>query len=214
MVVFERDVVDGRVEAPQDLAEGAVEGVDGTVAFAGGELGLAADGDLDGRDGGRRARRVALLHDDVEPQQLEKRDVLFQCLADEQLEGGVGGFELVAVGFEPLEAVEDVADLARILAQGEAHLAGLDGDVAAAGELADEDAAAVADGGRRYVLERGGILRDGVRVHAGLVREGAVAHERPPRVGTPVRHLVHEPREVAQVLELRGAGEIVSHLER
>ena len=50
-------------------------------------------------------------------------------------------------------------------------------DVAAAGEVADEDALAVADEFRLDVLVGGGVLEDGADVHAALVGEGAFADE-------------------------------------
>ena len=50
-------------------------------------------------------------------------------------------------------------------------------DVAAAGEVADQDALAVADEFRLDVFVGGGILQDRADVHAALVGEGALADE-------------------------------------
>ena len=68
-----------------------------------------------------------------------------QRLADQQLEGALGGFEFVALVLHLLDALEQLAARVFVQAVGEAVLLQLVEDVAAAGEIADQDALAVAD---------------------------------------------------------------------
>ena len=97
--------------------------------------------------------------------------------AHQQFEGAFGGFEFVAFVLHLLDALQQFAAGVLVEAVGEAVLLELVEDVAAAGEVADQDALAVADGFRRDVLVGGGVLEDGADVHAALVGEGALADE-------------------------------------
>ena len=97
--------------------------------------------------------------------------------ADQQLEGAFGGFELVAFVLHLLDALQQLAAGVFVEAVGQAVLLELVDDVAAAGEIADQDALAVADELGLDVLVGGGVLQDGADVHAALVGEGALADE-------------------------------------
>ena len=68
-----------------------------------------------------------------------------QGFADQQLEGAFGGFEFVAFVLHLLDALEQFAAGVFVEAVGEAVLLELVDDVAAAGEIADQHALAVAD---------------------------------------------------------------------
>src|SRR5260370_3927585 len=100
-----------------------------------------------------------------------------ESFADQQLEGAFGGFELVAFVLHLLDALEELAAGAFFEAVGEAVLFEFVDDVAAAGEIADQDTLAVADEFRLDVLVGGGVLEDGTDMHAALVGEGALADE-------------------------------------
>ena len=97
--------------------------------------------------------------------------------ADQQFEGAFGGFQLVAFVLHLLDAFEQFAAGVFFEAIGEAVLLELVDDVAAAGEVADQDALAVADELRLDVLVGGGILQHGADVDATLVGEGALTDE-------------------------------------
>ena len=75
LVVDEVDVVDGRVERPQRLAQRGVEGVDRAVAVGGRVQRLAVDGDLD-RGLGQQLAAVALLHETGVVDDPERRGVV------------------------------------------------------------------------------------------------------------------------------------------
>ena len=100
-----------------------------------------------------------------------------QGFADQQLEGAFGGFEFVAFVLHLLDALEQFAAGVFVEAVGQAVLLELVDDVAAAGEVADQDALAVADEFGLDVLVGGGVLEYGADVHAALVGEGALADE-------------------------------------
>ena len=110
--------------------------------------------------------------------------------AHQQLEGAFGGFEFVAFVFHLLDALEQLAAGIFVEAVGQAVLLQLVQDVAAAGEIADQDALAIAHGLGRDVLVGGGILQHGADVHAAFVRKGALSRRRAGRcaaAGWPVR---------------------------
>ena len=66
-------------------------------------------------------------------------------LAHQQLEGAFGGFQFVAFVFHLLDALQQLAAGVFVEAVGQAVLLELVEDVAAAGEVAHQDALAVAD---------------------------------------------------------------------
>src|SRR6202044_1137958 len=95
----------------------------------------------------------------------------------------------------------------------EAEGAGLEHDVGASGEFADEAALVVADEFGRDVLVAAGELVDGVDVDAALVGEGGAADEGGASAGTLVGDFVDEEGEVAQLREAFVAEDAEAHFE-
>ena len=79
-------------------------------------------------------------------------------------------------------------------------------DVAAPGQLADDDARAVADERRVDVLVRARRAADGGDVHAALVRERAASDVRRVLVEGEVRDLGDEPRDATEHRQARRRG--------
>ena len=163
---------------------------------------LRAQGDGGGGVGGSGAARAGgyfvAFH-------IEEMQAGVEGFAHQQLEGAFGGFEFVAFVFHLLDALQQLAAGVLVETVGEAVLLELVQDVAAAGEIADQDALAVADGLGRDVLVGGGILQDGADVHAAFVGEGALADER----------LVVAERQVGQLGdEAADAGQRLASLSR
>ena len=96
-------------------------------------------------------------------------------LADEKLEGPVGGFEIVALKFHFLYPFEQVAAGLFGEAIGETLLLQLIDHVAASGEIADEHALPITDELGRDVFVGGGIFHYGADVNSAFMREGALA---------------------------------------
>ena len=92
LVVDEVDVVEHRVERAERLAQGGVEGVDRAVAVGRGVEHLAVHLDLDRRLG-PQLRAVALLDEDREVDDPERRHVARLVAPDEQLERRLGALE-------------------------------------------------------------------------------------------------------------------------
>ena len=80
-------------------------------------------------------------------------------------------------------------------------------------QLADQDAALVADQRRVDVLVAGRDLGDGVGVHAALVGEGAGADERLAGAEVHVGHLVDVARHLRQPLQAAGLQHLVAALQ-
>jgi hypothetical protein len=132
---------------------------------------------------------------------------------DEKLEGGVGGLELVALVFQAFDFLEHGEGLRAFLLELEAERAGLEHDVGAAGQFADEDALVVADELGPDVFVTRGELVDGVDVDAALVREGGAADEGRAAAGALVGDLVDEEGEIAQLGEFFVAEDAAVHLK-
>ncbi len=111
-VVDEAKGVEGGVLGDEGVAEGVVEGVDGAVAFGGG-VDFAAF-DVEGERGlGERGGIAGAGDGDAVVVEIEERAVLADLLADDEFEGGLGGFELEAFGFESRDFVKDFLCAAR-----------------------------------------------------------------------------------------------------
>ena len=112
------------------------------LAVAGVDAVLRLDG-----DGGGGLGFLDALHrrGDLEVDQIEEVHAGVQGLADQQLEGALGGLQLVAQVLHLLDAFEQLAAGVFVEPVGEAVLLELVEDVAAAGEVAHQDALAVAD---------------------------------------------------------------------
>ena len=99
LVVDELDVLEVRVDLADRVAQRGVERVDRAVALGGAHVALAVDPDLDRRLGLDLAVG-ALLDDHAPGLEAEERLVVARLAAQEQLEGAVGGLELVAAVLE------------------------------------------------------------------------------------------------------------------
>ena len=159
------------------------------------------------------AAAVAVAFDDDEVLDLEGADVAGKLAADEKLEAGFGALVLEALALLLLDGLEEVADL--VLGEGvvDAELVDLDEQVALAGELADEDAAAVADETGVDVLVGALVLHDAGDVVAGLVGEGALADEGGLGVRHEVGELVDVVGDLGEARELVVLDDVDAHLE-
>ena len=195
--------------AVERLADRCVESVDRAVALGHLVADLVADAELDRRFG-RRLAVARVLHVHVVVEQLEMGLEDAGALAHEQIEGPLGGFELVARMF-----LGD--DLRKNLVH--QHLVVLDlvlgrhgHDVGPSRQLADENPPLVADGLRGDVLVAGRVSSDGADMHPPLVREGAFAHERLMGWKVHVHHLVDVARQLGQVPHAVGQQQVVTVL--
>src|ERR1017187_6106712 len=210
-VIGEADVGDLRIEPGKALAQADVQGVEGAVPGFGGAVNIVLRPDRDGGGGsggvgGGPGRDLVAF--DVEEMQTGA-----EGFANEQLEGAFGGFELVAFVLHLLDALEELAAGVLFEAVGEAVLLELIDDIAAAGEVADEDALAVADELGLDVLVGGGVLEDGADVHAALVGEGAFTDEGLVVAQRKVGQLGDEPADAGETGEFIGADGGVVELE-
>src|SRR5262245_279877 len=206
-VVDQPHVAEAGEIAVEGLAHGGVEGVDGAVAFGDFEAFVAVDADFDGGFGDRLA--VALGADaDVVFEALEMRLEGASDAADEHVERGFGRFEVVALGLEIDDLLEDRVHEGFVVS--ELVLGGEGRDVGAAGELADDDAPLVADEGGIHVLVAAGGAGDGVDVHAAFVGEGTLPDEGLIVAVVEVGGLVYEPRKLGQMCQRAAAEDLVA----
>ena len=133
--------------------------------------------------------------------------------ADQQFEGAFGGFQLVAFVLHLLDALEQFAAGVFFEAVGQAVLLELVDDVAAAGEVADQNALAVADEFGLDVFVGGGILQHGADVHAAFVGEGALADEGLVVAQRKIGQFGDEAADAGEAGELLGADGGVAELE-
>ena len=119
----------------------------------------------------RLANGIASLtpHGDMISFHDKRRFLMFEDFADEQGERAFGSFIFIALMLEHLDAVEHFSEFGRLIGDVEAQLAGLHHDVAAAGEVADEDMTRVADQRRIDVLVAANHFLHGVDVSAAFV---------------------------------------------
>ena len=124
---------------------------------------------------------------------------IFHKPFEEEQEGRVGGFVLVAAEFAGLDFGEKILEARGARVEFEAEFAGLHHDGGAAGHVGDEHARLVADERGVDVFVGAGDLARGVGVDAALVGEGGARRRRAPWVGAEIRQFVHKVREVAQL---------------
>ncbi len=112
---------------------------------------------------------------DVDPKrfELEERIAPSGRSPHQQLERGVGSFEVIAGVFELLELVEHRFELGSV--EFETQLLGLQFDRGTTGEIGHQEAGAVADERRIDVFVGVGAASDGRGVQTGLVCEGGLA---------------------------------------
>ena len=179
--------------------------MDRTVAF-GDRQGLLA-GDAESDHGFAVGRTLGAARGDVIRSHFERRGLaLTEVTAEQERERRFGVFETPAAMLELLQLVERGGGGGRIAIEVDAEGLRLEDDVAAAGLVADEDGALVADDGRVDVLVGGGELTDGVHVRAALVGEGRGADPRTARIGGEVGDAVDEARQAGEALQ-RGRGD-------
>src|SRR5262245_23584029 len=209
-VVDQPHVAEAGEIAVEGLAHGGVEGVDGAVAFGDFEAFVAVDADFDGRFGDRLT--VALGADaDVVFEALEVRLEGAGDAADEHVERGLGRFEVIALGLEIDDLLEDRVHQGLVV--GQLVLGGEGRDVRAAGQLAHENPPLVADQSRVHVLVAAGGPGDGVNVHAALVGEGALAYEWLIVAVIEVGRFIDKPRQLGQVGQRPAAKDLVALLD-
>ncbi len=178
-----------RVAALDGHPQGRVERVDRAVALGGADDPLAAHVHLHGGLGGE-ALRDQLVGD--HPERLHGEPVLLPAAgsAHEELQGAVGGLEVVPLVLQVLQRLEHLAQL--LAAQLEPELGRLQLQGGAAGQLGHHEAGAVAHGVGDHVLVGVAPPGDGRRVEARLVGE----RRRPHVGGLRVRCDVHELGDV------------------
>ncbi len=205
-VVAETDVVDLGIMVFECFAEGAVKGVDRSVAVGSGVAFAAFDLELDGGGAGFESAVVFVRPDAVEHaavfEKLEERLVAVELLPDEQLEASFGGFEFVAFVFEFLDLGEELFGFGAALGERVTEFLGFHEDVTLAAEFGDEDVLPVADELGLDVLVGAGELLHGVDVHAALVGKGGGADEGCPRVVGNVGEFVDEEADFVELAEI------------
>ena len=189
LVVHELDVAQARVEAGDRVAERPVERVHRAVALGGAHQPLAPRPDLDRRLGLDPAV-LALLRDHAEALEPEERLVVAGLLAQEQVERGVGGLEVVPAVLELLQPLDRVqGTFGRQL---DSRLLGACEHRALAGQLRHQQLAAVAHDVGAHVLEGARVRAHAGDVQAALVRERVATHVGLVRVRRHVAQLVDE----------------------
>ena len=134
---------------------------------------------------------------DVVVHHFEDTPAGMQRLANQQLEGAFGGFQFVALMLQILDALQQLTARFGIQTFGQAMLLQFVQHIAAAGQIAQQNALPVADHFRLDVLVGGGILQYRADMHAALVGERAVAD-----VGLIVAH--RQIRQLGDVARHRG----------
>ena len=212
LVIRQTDGLQIRIESHQRGTERSIERVDRAVSLGNRVGPFAADMNLDRRFTDRRLSFRAHRH--VVRVDVKRRRLLFERPPDQQRQRPVGRLELVALVLERLDALEHLAELGRVLRHVEPELPRLHDDVAAAGELADQDLAAVADERGIDVLVAAEQLLDGVHVRPALVRERGGAHPRQARVRPDVGDLVDELGQLLEERQRFGRHGALHQLER
>src|SRR5271156_5098205 len=204
-----------RIVRQQRVTQGRIKRVDRTVA----DRGIARAHSIGPFDDHNRLaeRRAILVPFVVEHAEADEVEMFFrkaERAQHQQLERSVRAVEGVARAFEPLEFVEQLANL--VVARRtdvEAELLGLVDDIRAARELREQHAAIVAEqrGIDMFVSRR--VALNSRDVQSALMRERAAANIRLARERRDVGELVHQRRDLAHRLELRGRHAMVPELE-
>ena len=199
LVVDELDVLEVRVDLADRVAQRGVERVDRAVALGRADVALAVDPDLDRRLGLDLAVG-ALLDDHAPGLQAEERLVVAGLAAQQQLEGAVGGLELVAAVLERLDAVDDA--LRRRRRRGRARRPRPSRPTVwrpASSETSSSRGCRPAPGRRARRSRVGAHAGD---VQAALVGEGVAPDVGLGAVGRAVEQLVDEVRGLGEAREL------------
>ena len=163
------------MDLDQGVPERPVERVDRTVSFRRAHVALAIHPDLD-RGLGLDVAVRPLLDDGPPGLQREQRLVLAALFAQQQLEGPVGGLEVIAAVLERLDPIDHACR--DLVVEDQPGVAGARLHGALARQLGDQQLAAVAHHLRVHVLERRRVGIDPRHVHPTLVRERVAPHVR------------------------------------
>src|SRR5918994_5702762 len=168
LVVGEVDLLELGVVRPDGVSQSAVQGVDGAVAFGGGDHPVPVHGEVYGRL--RRGLPAgALFGDDPERLQLEERPVLARRPPDEQGQRRVRGLVVVPLVLALLDGPEHLRRVPGL----QPELLGLGPDGVLPREFSYGCAAHVPHGLRHDVFVGRRIFGDAVDVQTALVGEGA-----------------------------------------
>src|SRR5215203_50807 len=208
LVVGQVDLLELGIVRPYGLSQGAVQGVDGTVALGGGDHPVPVHGEFYGRL--RRGLPAgALFGDDPERLQLEERPIFALRPPDEQGQRRVRGLVVVPLVLALLDGPEYLRRVPGL----QPELLGLGPDGVLARELANGSAAHVPHGLRRDVLVGRRIFGDAVDVQPALVGEGAASDVWPVRVWRQVHELGNVVRGFRQAPQLLVFHHFEVHLE-
>ena len=134
-------------------------------------------------------RRALLANRHAHALQREELAIVGKCLAHQEFERAVGRLQFVTLEFHLLDAIQHALARLRIEQLVPPLLLKLEDDVAASGQVTDQDSALVPDGFRRHVLVCLGVAQHGADVDAALMRERALADEAGTVRETQVRHV-------------------------
>ena len=174
--------------------------MDRPVAFSHSKSLLAADAEA--HHGFAIGRALGAARGDVVGGDLERRGLALADMATEQeRERGFGVLETPTAVLELLQLVERGGGGGIVAVKVDAEGLRLEDDVTAAGLVADEHGALIADDGRIDMLVGGGELPDGVHVRAAFVGEGRSTDPRATRIGGEVGDAVDETGKASEALE-------------
>ena len=177
LVIDQLDFTKGGEGGEEGFTQGGVEGVDRTVSLGGSFAKFFTHTDGDGGAAGFLGGGACADHLDFIGVDLERGGDFLEGAANEEFEGGIGGFEFVTIFLKFFDFGEDGAGGGRFFFDGDTEFAGFHHDVGAAREFADEDALTIADRGWLDVFETGGKFIDRIDVHAAFVGEGGTTDE-------------------------------------
>ena len=153
------------------------------------------------------------LVDDPEAVEAEVFLALAQSGPEHQFQGGFGPFELKALEFQFLDAVQGFRHHRVFGGKVQAEVPGLEDDVAFAREFRHRDVPGIAHRFRVDVFVGPGVALHRGGVHAPLVGKGALAHVGLIAVGAHVGQLIDKAGEFAEALEVGLTEAIYAHLE-
>ena len=212
LVIRESYLTDAR-QCRETLSQTGIESVNRALPVRGLDTVAAARADADGGRGARRFGAPAHNHHLI-ALHVEKLHARIQRLADEEFEGAVRRFEIVALVLGFLHTIHQraarfVVQASRqrvVLAQHVIH-------VAATGKIADQNALAVAHQFRRDVFVGLRIFEHRADVNAALVRECAGPDIRLSTRDLQVREVGDITRDGSQSLELVRADGFIAQLQ-
>ena len=136
-----------------------------------------------------------------------------QGTANEEFEGGIGGFEFVTVFLEFFDFGENGAGVRGFFFDRDAEFAGFHHDVGSARKFADEDALTITHRGWLDVFETGGKFIDRIDVHAAFVGEGGTTDEGGTWIVVEVGEFVDKAGKFGQLAEIALGQDFFSEFE-